>query len=104
METASRLLARRLPAHILASLPRQPGIRAAGASARFIPTAPRPPESLAQPLGPAVRHGRIPGPPLGLLTQAVTGNPRLPLARAQEAARGLAFPHGQSKGRRSADD
>jgi hypothetical protein len=80
-ETASQLLARRRSAHSLPSLPQSP----------------------AQLLARAARYGRIPGPLLGLLTQVVTGSLRLPPARAL-AARGLAFPHGPSKGRKSADD
>jgi hypothetical protein len=103
-ETAGRLLARRLPAHTLPSLPHLPGIRATEANARFIPTAPRLPASPAQLPAPAARRGRIPGPPLGQLTQAITGSPRLPPAHALETARGLAFPPGPSKERRSADE
>src|SRR5271166_6364846 len=94
-ETASQLLARRLPAHILPNLH---GIRATGARARFIPTAPRPPASPAQRLAPVARRGRTPGPPLGHFTQAIAGSPQLQPARAVEAAKGLAFPHGPSKG------
>ena len=103
-ETASRQPARRLPAHILPSLPRPHGIRVTGARAKFIPTAPSQPESLAQHLVPAARRGRIPGPPLDQLAQAITGSLQLPLARAPEAARGLDIQHGPGKGQRSADD
>ena len=61
-------------------------------------------ESLAQHLVPAARRGRIPGPPLDQLAQAITGSLQLPLARAPEAARGLDIQHGPGKGQRSADD